>query len=128
VIMSRFELGRRYTRDRIHDLVGGGSTQWYLPNKDGLILAACIRSDANPRAPAVILPGKGPQIERSGQIFRMQKTSVPTFLKITTGAWEFVGHWRVKQWSQQPDVIAEHARAADRVGDVSMVLFLESTD
>lgn len=123
--LMNFELGQKYTRDEIHDGVGGGGKQNFLPNRDGRILAGCFRKDANPGAPAVILPGKGTQIVRCAEIFSAQREPVPVFMKAGSGAWEFVGNHRVKKVSHEPELLGEHARKAGRVGDVSMVLFLE---
>ena len=50
-------VGQSYTRQQIHDKVGGGSLQSYLPTRDGRVLCACLRLDTNPGAPEVILPG-----------------------------------------------------------------------
>ena len=53
-----FELGKCYTRETIavQDTVG------YLPlDGNGKVEAGCFRSDLNPDAPEIILPGTGTQ-------------------------------------------------------------------
>jgi hypothetical protein len=62
-----------YTRDEIHDKLGGGSKQSYLPNRGGVVMCACLRADTNPGAPSIILPGNGPEIMRSAEMLCSQK-------------------------------------------------------
>lgn len=62
-----FEAGREYTRDEIHAYCGG-SKQSYLPTKNGAVVAACLTHALNPRAPQVILCGRGARIEPAGQL------------------------------------------------------------
>jgi hypothetical protein len=119
-----FVLGRSYDRDRIHVELGG-SKEEYLPMKDGKVLFGAFRRDWNPEAPHVVLPGKGPKIEQSALALAEQRGSVPVFIKCEVNAWEFVGRYRAKSVSLNPDVIAEYAARAGRAGEVSMVLFLE---
>lgn len=45
-----FVVGEEYTRNDIHELVGG-SKQAYLPNKNGRVVAACLTKNYNPQAP-----------------------------------------------------------------------------
>jgi hypothetical protein len=54
-----FVLGKKYSRNTIHEEVGGGSKQAYLLNIGGKVLCACLRLDTNPDAPKIILPGMG---------------------------------------------------------------------
>ena len=49
-----FQLGRHYTRDEIHDAVGGGVEE-YLPTKNGRVVASL--STAPPSAGAFSCPG-----------------------------------------------------------------------
>src|SRR6266545_1901654 len=96
-----FRIGRAYTRPQIHSLVGG-SLRSYLPHVRGQVVAACLRLDTNPAAPAVILPGRGPGIEAAADLLISQTTSVPTFLKRAPCAWEYVGEFLPARWSRDP--------------------------
>jgi hypothetical protein len=78
--------GHHYSRQQIHDAVGGGSLQSYLPHKDGRVLCACLRIDTNPGAPEVILPGTGPGIEGAADLLERQNGAIPVFLKRGSGA------------------------------------------
>ena len=121
--MGAFDLHARYSRAEIHAAVGG-SVQAYLPTRDHEIVAACLNPAQNPQAPAVVLVGRGPRIEASAARFTAQGSAVPTFIKRATHDWEFVGCYRVARHSFDRAEIERHARAADRVGDVTSILFL----
>ncbi len=64
----------------------------------------------------------------SAQILASQPAAIPVFLKRKINAWEYVGDYRLRELSQDRAVIDSHAARADRVGDVSIVLFLESVN
>ena len=123
--MSSFELGHTYTRREIHNALGGGGLEEYLPSVDGVVVCACLDRAVNPGAPAVVLPGFGPRIEWSARQFASQGTNVPTFLKQRSNAWEYVGDYRVKRLSEDEAEVAKWAGQAGREDEVSMVLFLE---
>jgi hypothetical protein len=119
-----FQIGRSYTRDQIHDELGG-SKQEYLPMKDGQVLYGAFRRDSNPEAPDVVLPGLGRKIVQSAVAFAKQREPIPVFIKRAVNAWEYVGNFRVKSVSHEPAVVERYARQAERDDDVSIVLFLE---
>lgn len=119
-----FQLGKHYTRDEIHELLGGG-TQEYLPTKNGRVVCGCFRPDANPDAPKIVLPGFGEKIEGTAEIFANQDGAVPIFLKRAPKQWQYVGDFRVKGISKDPAEISKQERHANRRGTISMVLFLE---
>jgi len=108
-----FQLHKSYTREQIHDRVGG-SLVGYLPHVDGQVVCACLRTDTNPDAPDVILPGTGKDIEYSAKLLVSQGGSVPTFIKVGTKRWEYVGIFRVKRSSIDPSEIRKHAQKSNR--------------
>ena len=119
-----FNVGRNYTRDAIHAALGGNK-QSYLPTVGGRVVCGAFTRHLNPEVPSVVLAGHGPMIERSAEIFARQSTAGPVFVKTRVNAWEYVGEYRVRQLSRDPQVIAERSETAGRRGDVSLVLFLE---
>ena len=118
-----FKLGAVYTRDQIHDRVGG-DFQSYLPRRDGQVVCGCFSRELNPDAPNAVLPGFGPEIERWARIFAQQSSFIPVFLKARTNAWEYVGDFRVRELSERSDVISRYAAESGR-DDIAMVLYLE---
>lgn len=122
--MTDFALRRLYTRREIADALGGG-VQDYLPHRDGKVVCACLGLDYNPDAPDVVLSGTGPDIVRWGRVFAAQSDFVPVFLKRATNAWQYVGRYRVQEKSEDPEQIARWEPVSGRVGDISMVLYLE---
>jgi hypothetical protein len=119
-----FQLAQHYTRQEIHDAVGG-SVEEYLPTKDGRVVCGAFRSEDNPDAPMIVLAGKGPKIRRAAQQFSKQTEAVPIFLKRETNRWQYVGRFRVHRASTDAADIARHEKRANRHGTISMVLFLE---
>lgn len=91
---SLFNIGSDYTRDEIYAIVGG-SKQTYLPTKEGVVVAACLKIDLNPRAPNVVLCGNGKLIARAGDLLANQRTDVPVFLKRAVNHWEYQGKFTV---------------------------------
>ena len=118
-----FQLGEFYTRSEIHDQLGGG-VQDYLPHSGGRVVCGCFSTDLNPAAPDVILPGRGPGIEKWAEVFASQQEFIPCFIKRETGIWEYLGKYRVRAQSFEQLEIAQHAATALRE-DISSVLFLE---
>jgi hypothetical protein len=118
-----FKMGYNYTRDQIHDVVGGG-IQDFLPHKNGQVVCGCFRRDTNPNAPDVILPGNGPDIQKWAKVFREQKYPVPVFIKKESNVWEYVGNYEVERWTDDPSEIARYAKSSGRK-DVTSVLFLK---
>lgn len=121
-----FIVGNSYTRDEIHQQVGG-SIQSYLPSVNGAIVAGCFKKGPawNPHAPNEVLPGKGIIIEASAKRFAQQSIFVPVFLKQGVNDWIYQGDYRVKHQSFDPQEILRKAREAGRIGEVSSILFLE---
>jgi hypothetical protein len=121
--MQGFTRGECYSRREIAEVVGGGQIE-YLPMEKGEVVCGCFRTDLNPGAPETILPGNGSQIIASARQFREQTRAVPVFLKRGVGAWEYVGDYRVKSWSDDPASIVVAQTQSGR-SDVTMVLRLE---
>ena len=117
-----FEYGTSYTREEIHAQVGG-SVQSFLPHLGGRVVAACLRLDTNPDAPAVILAGTGAGIESAADMLVAGVGPVPTFLKRAVGEWEYVGEYVPAGSSQDTGVLAEQARRSGR-DDITRVIYM----
>ena len=118
-----FEHNKYYSRDEIHEQVGGGK-QAFLPIHDGRVVAGCFLTKHNPGAPEIVLPGFGAERERSAALLAEQGTAVPVFMKSETNRWRYVGNYRVTRRSTEAADIARNT-PPNRIGDVSQVLFLE---
>jgi hypothetical protein len=119
-----FQLAQHYTRQEIHDAVGGNVEQ-YLPTKDGRVVCGAFRPDANPDAPMIVLAGQSPRIRQAAEQFAKQTETVPIFLKREPNRWQYVGRFRVQRSSTDAADIACQEKRASRHGKISMVLFLE---
>ena len=88
-----FKIGQTYTRDQIHDAVGG-SKQAYIATVKGSVVAVCVKSTLNPRAPRELLCGVGPIIAKTGAILAATTQLVPIFIKKEVNVWEYMGMYR----------------------------------
>lgn len=114
--------GQSYTRDRIHEELGGELVS-YLPESGGRVVCACLDPEVDPQAPRVILPGNGPVIMRKAEKLVRQLDPVHVFLKRGTGDWVYRGEWMTLDSTTSPDVIDEHARPVGR-SDVTSVIWM----
>jgi hypothetical protein len=118
-----FERGRVYTRKQISAALGGGE-QDYLPHADGRVVCGAFSRDLNPKAPSVVLPGTGPDIERWARVFAEQEDAVPVFVKRRVNEWTYMGHYRCLRLDDGPVAIEAEAQRTGRT-DISMVLYIE---
>lgn len=129
-----FISGESYTRDRIHEMLGGEKLS-YLPQKDGRIVCGCFSTETSPEAPYVILVGDDDDslehpVEKKTKILEGQHDSIPVFLKRASNDWTYVGNFRFQRVTRDRHFIEEKQRQAGRA-DVVMALILvpvESTD
>ena len=84
----------------------------------------CFRTDTNPNAPDIILPGNGPDIKKWARVYREQKHPIPVFIKRESNAWEYVGDYKVERWTDDRADIAKYAKQSGRT-DVTSVMFLK---
>lgn len=86
-------LGESYSRDKIHEMLGGG-LQEFLPTKDGRVVAACLRMDQNPHAPERIWVGEGARREMTAKIAVLQGTDFPVFIRREGPNSEYIGRYK----------------------------------
>jgi len=106
----------------------GGNIQQFLPtakHSNRSVVACCYSSDKNIQAPNTLLVG-GKKKYTNACSFARDKNFVPFFRKEKDG-WEFIGDYRVREWTENPQIIAaEKIRGEDN--DVRIVLYLESAE
>lgn len=95
-----FILGNTYTRDEIHNQLGG-EKETYLPQKNGKIVCGCFNPDLNPQAPCIILVGNGSRIIEKAQILSKQESCIPVFVKLESGKWEYKGNFICIRYSTE---------------------------
>ena len=107
--------GHHYTRKQIAAMHGGGTVE-YLPNVDGLVVCACLRTDPDydPEAPRIILPGRGPEREHWAAALCNQGGAIPVYLKRAVNNWQYVGNYEVERWSDSPDKITHYEAQTGR--------------
>lgn len=124
----QLRLGDEYTREAIHQLLGG-SRRACLPTRDGVVVAACLLKSLNPDAPRVMLCGVGPRNGPAGAALAAQAGPVPIFTKVTVNRWRYEGSFAVvaalASGARYDDEVAASGRAP---ASVSRVLLFEPRD
>ncbi len=119
-----FNVGDEYTREEIQTQVGGG-LEILLPNKAGVVVAACLTKDKNPRAPSVILCGVGEDIAAAGAMLARQGTAIPVFINRGTKRWQYIGNFRPSaSHPSGPDFESRIAGSGRDRSDVSRVIVM----
>lgn len=108
-----FRLGRTYTREQIHQVLGG-DPQSYLPHVDGEVVCACLRPDSNPDAPRTILVGEGEDIQHWGRRLAQQDAPIPVFLREAAHEWRFQGEYDVVSSTTAAPELERHQDAAEQ--------------
>jgi 5-methylcytosine-specific restriction protein A len=127
-----FVQGESYTRDFIHDQLGGEKVSC-LPQRAGRIVCGCFSADSSPEAPYEILVGGADEDDSEGPILRKarmlarQDGSIPVFLKRAANQWMYDGRYRAKGVIEDRDYIERKQRRAGRA-DVVLALLLEPTE
>jgi hypothetical protein len=108
-------IGHCYSRDQIAAEHGGGTIE-YLPNVEGRIVCACLRTERkfNPEAPRVILPGRGLKRERWANVLCKQRGSIPVYLRRAAHEWKFIGDYEVEDCSTSTANIARYEEQTGR--------------
>jgi hypothetical protein len=119
-------VGHNYTRDEIAQELGG-STIEFLPSVNGRVVCACLRTDLNPDAPRIILPGHGPQIQASAESLCAQHGAIRVFIKRRVNAWEYVGDFEVERFSLDSQEITKQETHAQRSGEqgISRIIYMK---
>lgn len=89
-----FKLGATYTRNDIHAAVGG-SKRSAIPTLNDAVVALCIRTDLNAKAPSEILCGAGPIMAKAGKLLASTTGKMPVFIKRKVNQWEYTGLFSV---------------------------------
>lgn len=119
-----FNVGCEYTRDDIHDRLGG-SKQSYLPTTSGRVVAACVKLEMNPQAPKVVLCGRGKVIATAGASLAKQHEPIPIFIKRGVNRWEYQGTFKVTAaHTSGPQFEALVAASKRNPSDVSLAIEL----
>jgi hypothetical protein len=91
-----FTIGKCYTRDEIHSVLGGSKVSC-LPSVNGKLVAACLSLRFSPAAPAVVLCGQGPKTTPASRQLTLQREPLPIFIKKAAGRWQFRGDFYVTE-------------------------------
>jgi putative restriction endonuclease len=102
----RLARGALYTRRQIHEMVGGGSTQSFLPGRDGRVRAGCFDITVNAEAPLKVDFGQGPKVVQEVRNLATHPYPIPVFMKLRPDHWRYEGMYRPVRISDRPEDLA----------------------
>ncbi len=97
-----FNLGQGYTRQEIHDRVGG-PLQGMLPTVEGKVVCCCVTRDPGKEDTPKLMIGDFAHQYPAARQWAAVKQAVPLFLKRQPNSWEFMGDFRVAEASAGDD-------------------------
>jgi hypothetical protein len=117
VIVADFVVGQTYSRDEIHEKVGGDK-QNMMPTVGRRLVCCCLIPEKNPKGPSTLLIrdhyATASQWANDGH-------DVPVFVKRAVNHWEYIGQYHVGRATEDPKDMA--AEAVDKLPKI--VLYLE---
>jgi len=123
-----FTLGCEYTRGEIHSHLGGSAVAC-LPTRNGVIVAACLSKKFSPRAPEIVLCGRGVRTTSLSALFARLEIAIPVFLKSASSRWQYRGQFLVERsfssGAQFESFIAGSGRS---IASVSHVVILKRVE
>lgn len=123
-----FILGCDYTRVEIHAYIGGSLVSC-LPTRKGAIVAACLSTTFSPRAPEVVLCGRGVRTSAVSAQFARQQTPIPVFVKSASSRWQYRGQFFIAgSFSSGPQFESFIAGSGRSVASVSHVVILKRSE
>lgn len=128
-LKEAFQFGGKYQLNELKEYFDWDETKrgYYLRERDGRILCACLRRDMNPEAPWEILVGKSPSNIRQAELLAGQSSPIPIFISNIENQWEYWGQFRFDQYDDRPETIRVLA-PADRIDEIGRVMYLNGVD
>jgi hypothetical protein len=96
---------------------------YYLRERNGRIVCACLRADLNPSAPWEILVGKEESHIRQAELLAREPSPIPVFVKEAVDQWEYWGNFQFERYEKDQDKIRPML-PENRVENTSMVVYL----
>lgn len=118
-----FEIGKPYTRDQIHDCLGGDKSS-YLPQRHKKIVCGCFNLATNPQAPEIVLVEAKTRVVAKAKLLLTQNQAIPVFVKRLSSNWVYQGYFRVQKYSEDEREITEMKRLSLR-DNIIAALYLE---
>lgn len=99
----------------------------YIRTRKGIVVGLALTPKHNPRAPEVVIVGKGPRIQERAALYLASGVSVPTYMKRGTNAWELIGQYQAIEYRTDFATIDQYCDSRPR-HEIAGILFLERTD
>lgn len=96
---------------------------YYLRERNGRIVCACLLANLNPSAPWEILVGKKESHVRQAELLARESSPIPVFVKEAVDQWEYWGQYKFERCEKDQDKIRP-LLPQNRVEDTSMIVYL----
>lgn len=100
---------------------------YYLRERKGRIVCACLRADLNPSAPWEILVGQEESQIRQAEVLARESMPIPVFIKEAVDQWEYWGEFQFERCEKDQDKIRPML-PQHRIDNTSMVIYLSTAD
>lgn len=128
-----FTIGGLYARRDVHEVLGGGEPQSYLPQVKGQnrIAAGLFKRDKNPEVPNEIQVGRGVRnVKKAELLSRQGDDPIPVFVKrtnlrMTDRIWQFYGMYKFKELLDNKSTLRQAEQKSGRHNELTYVLRLE---
>ena len=100
---------------------------YYLRERDGGIVCACLRADMNPNAPWEILVGTKPENIRQAELLAKETKPIPVFVKEAVDQWEYWGDFLFDHFETDRNEILPRLPESRR-DDTARIAFLRDAD
>jgi hypothetical protein len=100
---------------------------YYLRERNGHVVCACLRADFNPCAPWEILVGKAESNMRQAELLARESSPIPVFIQEAVNQWEYWGQFRFDRCEKDQDKIRPML-PQNRIENTSMVIYLAEVE
>jgi hypothetical protein len=109
------------TAELARKLAGGDS---YIRTQKGKVLGLAVDPLKNPKAPHIIIVGKGPLIKSRAELFMGCGHAVPVYVKEGTNAWQYQGRFAAVAYKKDAETIERHC-GPRQPSEIAGILFLK---
>lgn len=96
---------------------------YYLRERGGRIVCACLRADMNPNAPWEILVGTKPENIRQARLLEATPGPIPVFVKEAVDQWEYWGEFVFDRFETEASEVLRRL-PENRRDDTALIAFL----
>ncbi len=126
-IPDSLEVGTAYSRDEIHDLLGGSKIK-FLPHVGGRVVAGAFKLESNPCAPEAVLVPDKKSVAKWAKVVARQRAPIPVFIGVDNKEWVYKGPYRCAGMSGTAEDIVRAGGVPENPQHSSVLFFQPDSD